>query len=261
MKQDLEKIFHALVERYYTSIDRNCNSRIKKARDKEHVINEIKKDLDFSSQWLVADENKKKLADVFDTHYKTGESVDWIIALVKEAYGKLDLEPSVFRHDEETGKMIPLFPSEKDKELAKLAADEKRLLKFFVRYHVYTTYRKRFGTVTSAEALDQTGKQKAVYAVRWTGKKDNRNEFVQLIYGIHEAGLLNNGKGEITKIVETLAGIFDVKLSSNWQSNLSKSIHNATVNYEPEIFDAIKTAYSGYCSKKRKEKKQNRFEM
>jgi hypothetical protein len=35
---------------------------------------------------------------------------------------------------------------------------------------------------------------------------------VQLIYALHEAGLINNGKGEITKITEALAETLELDL-------------------------------------------------
>ena len=92
------------------------------------------------------------------------------------------------------------------------------------------------------------------YAINWTGKKDNKNEFVQLIYALHEAGLINNGKGEITKIVEVLAEAFNIKLSKKgWTSNHSNSIHRQTANYEPAIFKTLEGAYKKYSSSLRKE--------
>ena len=84
------------------------------------------------------------------------------------------------------------------------------------------------------------------YPIKWTSKKDNKNEFVQLIYGLHKAGLINEGKGEITKIVESLAGIFKIDLGKGWQANHSSSIHKAKNNYQPPVFTKIKEAYQQY---------------
>lgn len=92
------------------------------------------------------------------------------------------------------------------------------------------------------------------YAINWTGKRDNKNEFVQLIYALHEAGLINNGTGEITKIVDALAEAFNIKLSKNWQSNHSNSIHRQNRDYEPTIFKTVQEAYQKYCVNLRKEK-------
>jgi hypothetical protein len=92
-------------------------------------------------------------------------------------------------------------------------------------------------------------KNSNTYPVEWTTSKDNKTEFVQLIYALHGAGYLNNGKGEITKIVESLAGVLGVALSKNWQSNLSASVHRSNRDYQPSIFSKIAEAYSEYADK------------
>lgn len=247
MKQDIDSVFHKLAERYYTSVERTYKNRITRARNKAFVIDEIKKEVDFIISFLLSDEKRKELQEIFNMHYNRGESIDWIFQLIKKNFGEIDLTVTVSRLDESTGKEMVFFPTEKDKEFVKLATNEKELLKFFIRNHVYNTYRQRFSMLSATETKESIVKRQAAYNVKWTGKRDNKNEFVQLIYGLHEAGLLNNGKGEITKIVETLDDIFDVKLSDNWQSNHSKSIHKANSDYEPHIFQQIREAYNTYC--------------
>jgi len=101
-------------------------------------------------------------------------------------------------------------------------------------------------------------KEKLQAIVKWTGtKSDNKNEFVQLIYALHKAGFINNGKGEITKIVESLSEVFGIELGKNWQSNHSASIHKAKHNYEPPVFKKIKEAYKEYTSDLVREKFKN----
>ncbi|MBI2722211.1 MAG: RteC domain-containing protein [Bacteroidetes bacterium] len=85
-----------------------------------------------------------------------------------------------------------------------------------------------------------------IYEIKWTGKKDNKNEFVQLVYGLHKAGLINQGKGEITKIVESLAEAFKIELGKGWQANHSSSIHKANKDYEAPVFAKIREAYKTY---------------
>ena len=80
--------------------------------------------------------------------------------------------------------------------------------------------------------------------VQWKG--NNKTEFVQFVYALFEAGLITNDSREVTKLVEQLATIFKFDLGNNWQSNHSKSINNRNNDYEPEIFDRIKKAYSAY---------------
>ena len=91
--------------------------------------------------------------------------------------------------------------------------------------------------------------------INWTGSRDTKNEFVQMVYGLHRAGLINGGKGEITKIVETLAPVFNIELGKNWQSNHSASIHKVNRDYQPPVFDKIKDAYLQYAAGLVEEKK------
>ena len=99
-----------------------------------------------------------------------------------------------------------------------------------------------------------TLKTKKSDLVHWTAPKEAKNDFVQLIYGLHLAGFINDGKGEITKITETLANAFGIELSKNWQSNHSASIHKSNVDYTPPVFDKAKEEYLKYFKDKRKEK-------
>jgi hypothetical protein len=94
------------------------------------------------------------------------------------------------------------------------------------------------------------------YPIKWTSKKDNKNEFVQLVYGLHKAGFINEGKGEITKIVESLAGIFKIDLGKGWQANHSSSIHKAKNDYQPPIYNKIKEAYQRYMEEQIESKKK-----
>ncbi len=84
--------------------------------------------------------------------------------------------------------------------------------------------------------------QKVKKIVTWTNGK-NKNDFVKIIYALHGAKLINSGKGEITKIVENLAPIFDVDLK-DWQSNFSSGINNQTIDYNhTAIFEKLQDAY------------------
>ena len=66
---------------------------------------------------------------------------------------------------------------------------------------------------------------------------------------------LNEGKGEIIKITESLAETFGIELGKNWQSNHSASIHKAKADYQPPIFDKVKEAYLKYAKSLAYEKK------
>jgi len=92
------------------------------------------------------------------------------------------------------------------------------------------------------------------YKIQWTQKKENKNEFVQLVYALHEAGYINDGKGEILKIVEAMAQALNYKLSDHWHSNHYNSIHRQNSDYEPQIFKTLQQSYMKYSKKSLDEK-------
>jgi len=83
--------------------------------------------------------------------------------------------------------------------------------------------------------------------LEWKGA--NQTEFTQLIYALYHSKLLTNKSKRLIRLVEDLAKLFNVDLSQNWQSNLSKSVHQRNNDYEPEIFDRLGEAYRVYRKK------------
>ncbi len=100
------------------------------------------------------------------------------------------------------------------------------------------------------EALIE-GKKVLSDTLKWTG---NPNSLVQLIYGLHCAKKINNGEGEITKIIKSLFQLFDLN-KKNLLSNHSKSIHDTNRDYAPSIFKEIEEAYVKFRQQKIEDKK------
>ena len=99
---------------------------------------------------------------------------------------------------------------------------------------------------------EEISEQPEKVEIKWTNG-NNKTDFVKLIYGFHKAKLINNGKGDITKIVESLGHEFNVELGKGWQSNLSKNKNVRNNDYDSlEIFDRIKSAYESYLKEKNK---------
>jgi hypothetical protein len=95
-------------------------------------------------------------------------------------------------------------------------------------------------------------KRKPETLIKWTNNKNN-NDFVKIIYALYESKLINNGEGEVTKIVEQAANIFGVELSKSWQANFSKNKNNQNNDYDHTIiFEKMKTAYLDYLNKHKK---------
>jgi hypothetical protein len=255
MKTDLNKIFEGLLTRYIASIERNLQIRYMEARDKEHVQTEIQDEIKFFSDILPSGLEKESLVDIFLTAYKRGKDINETFSRIRKEFGEVnDIKP--FRKIE-NGKAIAIYLTEEERELKELALNQRKLMKFLVRVTAYKTIEKRLPTMF-LEPKAGKNLTSVNQSVKWTGSKDNKNEFVQLVYSLHEAGLINNGKGEITKTVEAMAELFDLKLSQNWQSNHSASIHKAKSDYEPPVFNRIKKAYKEYTEGLIEEKKKRK---
>lgn len=252
MKKDLNQIFDELLNRYTKTIEKNYQGSYKKAKDKEFIKEELKKDTDFILDWTWLDTSKGKLIQAFSEMYKRGEDMNKIISHIRKSFGEIeDIKPL---RRIENGKKITLYLSDEEKALKSLALNERKLLKFLIRDTAYREIQKHLPAM-----FDETeGAPRKEYPVKWTSKKDNKNEFVQLIYGLHKAGFINEGKGEITKIVESLAGVFKIDLGKGWQANHSSSIHKAKTDYEAKVFQKINEGYKSYfaeqieAAKKRK---------
>lgn len=251
MKKDLSQIFDELLNRYIKTIEKNYRGRYKKAKDKEFVKDELKKESDFILDWTWLDTSKGKLIQAFSEMYKRGENMNEIISHIRKSFGEIeDIKP--FRRIA-NGKKITLYLSDEEKALKSLALNERKLLKFLIRDTAYREIQKKLHSMfDEPENIAVT----TTYPIKWTGKKDNKNEFVQLIYSLHKAGFINDGKGEITKIVESLALVFKVDLGKGWQANHSSSIHKAKNNYQPPVFDKIKEAYQEYFQDQVESKKK-----
>jgi hypothetical protein len=120
------------------------------------------------------------------------------------------------------------------------------------RLVIFIYYEKQYISFLKAlyENPDGIEKQEVsnISKIQWLGT--NETELVQFVYGLKEAGIIgNNGEG-IEKLVREFAMVLNFKLSNNWHSNHSASIHKSNSDYSPPIFDRIKQAYSDYRIKK-----------
>lgn len=254
MVKDLNSVFEELLTRYTKAIENDYKSQYRKAKDKEFIVEELTKGTDFIIEWEEVNSIKEKPLNTFSTMYKRGESITDIVAYIKNTYGNVeDIKPYKLI---ENGKKITLYLSDEEKALKKLALDERKLLKILIRNTAYKEIKKKLRTLFG----DTTSKNetKINSQIIWSGSEKNKNEFVQLIYGLHQAGLINNGKGEVTKLTVQLAEIVGLDLGNNWQSNLSASIHKAKMEYQPPIFDKIKDGYLKYAEKLAYEKKRKK---
>lgn len=254
MEKDKDIVFDGLLIRYKKIIEQSIKSNLKKARDKEAVWQQMESELDFYINFLQV--NNSRLLEVFSAQYKRGEEIGKIICHIRKTFGENVPDVLPFKRLE-NGKKITLYISEEDKALKQLVLNDRKLIKLIIRYIVTTDIKKRLPGLCS-EAEQPEIKKQHHPIVKWTGTKDNKNEFVQLVYGLYQAGYINEGKGEITKIVETLSDVFNIPLGENWQSNHSASIHKVKNDYQAPIFRKIQEAYQQYTESLIESKKRNK---
>ena len=246
MYNNLTDKFEKLVQRYLSTIEKHLKERQSIAKDWEFVTGEITREMNLMENMLSSPKKAEELTRDFLSQYKSGISMESIVADLRNRYG---VNEELLHRNSDQGKPLQVIWGEDDEQgnITRLASDEKQLLKFLVQFMTIQQLKQRLPDLLSAEQAPI--KNEHIYPVQWTANRDNKTEFVQLIYALHEAGYLNNGTGEITKIVESLADAFNVNLSKNWQSNLSASIHKSNSDYQPPIFDKIATAYSLYADR------------
>lgn len=253
MNHDYTAQFDKLLQSYTQTIENNCLEQFKKAKDKvfvaDRVLFQLRGIVRFYS--LVFSKHNKACG-YFIEKYNRGIEIEEIIQFMSESYPEaMKMAPEIDEKDN-----IELIPFSKDEELLLkgFPVEMQPVLSFNAGYLALEEVLKRLPSY-----LNQTEKtNKLKHSIKWTGSEKNKNEFVQLIYGLHEAGLLNDGKGEITKITEAISEMLELDLGKHWQSNLSASIHKANSDYLPPIFDKIKSAYLKYSEKLADDKKSKK---
>jgi hypothetical protein len=255
MEKDLNQRFDELLRLYIQTLENTCLNQIKKAKNKPFVHDKVLNQINGITRFHNAAISKhNKAFQYFYEKYNAGEDLEKIITKIKSDFPEsLKIAPEI--DERENTELIP-FGKEEDLLLHEFPSQNQSLIKFHVGYFALEEIRKRIpGYLDQTKAVETPSVK---YPFKWTGDKDNKNEFVQVIYGLHKAGLINEGKGEITKIVEAIAKVFDVKLGENWQSNHSASIHRAKNDYKPLIFHKIREAYEQYMGDQIEHKKKNK---
>ena len=255
MYNNLTDKFEKLVQRYMSIIEKHLKERLSIAKDWEFVTGEISREANLMENMLSSPKKAEELTKDFLLQYKNGISMENIVADLRNRYG---MNEELLHRISDLGKPLQVIWGEEDEQgnVTRLASDKRQLLKFLVQFMTVQQLKQRLPDLLSAEQAPV--KNEHIYPVQWTANRDNKTEFVQLIYALHEAGYLNNGTGEITKIVESLADTLSVSLSKNWQSNLSASIHKSNSDYQPPIFAKIATAYTVYADRLITAKKNNK---
>jgi hypothetical protein len=253
MNKDLNKILEDLLGCYIQTIEGYHLNQLKKAKNKAFVqdrfLNQARGLLRF---YIQTTSKHEKASNYFIEKYNLGEDIEIIVNKIIKNYPEaMTMVPQV--DEKENIEIIP-FGKEEKQLLKEFPKEMQSIISFYVGYLALNETLKRIPNYLNQTDAKSTSKTKKNELVQWTAPRDAKNDFVQLIYGLHLAGFISNGKGEIIKITESLADTFGIELGKNWQSNHSASIHRANKDYIPPIFDEMKAAYLKYSKGKQHEK-------
>ena len=202
------------------------------------MVNQYKEDL-FESWERKGRKYKRNLVSNF-IKFDVSELKEYHLQKIQEGNNSEDYTwESEFIHDSSSKDILKMFAQYYSTDI-------------FIEQHPlresYTSQPIKFGKKSILEKREETIKKGLV---KWTNGK-NKTDFVKIIYGMYHAGLINNGDGEITKIVPYLGEIFNVELSKkSWEGNHTTHKTNARMSPEQKllVFDKIKDAYRKYLEK------------
>ena len=280
---NLEKYFEEIQERYYRFLLFQFQKLVEQARDKEYAKSMETMLLAMFHCFHQLNPFNKELIDMFKHNYKLGLPLDNVLKQVhdlqrrhiirkeftqreNEGHVKLEFEYETFFHK--------LFNKPKNLKVKEIKAPKiefgsdlitennpKKIVKFLIQYYTFERFfnenniselqninldevTNRLFVKSKKEPQTELSEQKSEN-IKWNG---TQLDFIQLIYALHHSNLIKSNENEISKIVTQFATIFNVKLSSNWQANLSKSIHNRNNDFEPQVFELLKSAFSEYSN-------------
>ncbi len=240
MKDILIARFEEILPRYAHVWEQKLRTQYERAKDKEYVKGAIRQSVNEVFWSLCTNTALRDIIADFISLYKKGETPAAIFNQLSAKYNTREIV------------------TDRDKELHDFLVDDRQAIKLFIRCAAYQEIEWRIPSILNGEPLSALVVPVATSTIQWVCAKDNKNEFVQLIYGLYHAGYLRTDTGEITKIVETLAAVLNVGLSKNWQSNHSGSVHKTSEGYHSPIFKKIGDAYDLYIKNKLKRKKLNK---
>ncbi len=138
---------------------------------------------------------------------------------------------------------ISLHPKKHQKELIENLAKLDSIIKFYYQISKDSPYSLK---------KDESDKFSSnITGIKWK-EGATKTDFIQLVYALHESGLLRNEKEHVTKLVEELAVLFHFDIGPNWQQLHTDSKTKRNNGYEIKIFSDLESSYKKYLDKKLK---------
>lgn len=135
---------------------------------------------------------------------------------------------------------ISLYPKKHQKKLIENLAKLDSIIKFYYQISKDSTY--------SIKTKEYDNFQANITGIKWK-EGATKTDFIQLVYALHESGLLRNEKQHVTKLVEELAVLFNFDLGVNWKQIHTDSKKNRNNGYEIKIFNELEKSYKKYLDK------------
>ncbi len=146
-------------------------------------------------------------------------------------------------------KRIEAHPKKEHKKLIDNLAKYDSIIKFYDYISIDSPYAVK---TNESNKLPQN-----TSGIRWK-EGATQVDFIQLVYALHESGLLRNEKQQVTKLVEDIAVLFNFKLGNNWQKNYSDNKNNRNHGYEIKIFSELEKSYKNYLIRTLKKTKNGK---
>lgn len=148
---------------------------------------------------------------------------------------------STLSKDDIFNQKISLHPKKEHKKLIDNLAKLNSIIKFYDQISKDSPYALK-KVESDKLSANNTG-------LKWK-EGATKTDFIQLVYALHESGLLRNEKEHVTKLVEELAVLFNFDLGVNWQQIHTDSKTNRSIGYEIKIFNELEKSYKKYLNNK-----------
>jgi hypothetical protein len=256
MENKYEQRLQKLIPVFYRYFDNEFEKKVIVARNKRIIAEDLIKDFNsFKAVLSIMDDYQKNLISKFSEDFSRGIPIDELIITESTKIQK-NITDGIEINSELIGfsnpyRMVILFAKfaayhefiKSKKNIFDELYDENNQV-----IYEYRDIEKALFNLTDIEFVMKNITSEIV----WTGSKIN---FIKIMYALFLSGNINDGKGQITKIIPDAAKLLGVKNLGAWSSDLSMHLNTTKKDDLPvEIFYELHDVFKDYA-KKIKDKK------
>jgi hypothetical protein len=225
-------VFKKLSEKYFEKFKENYQNKINLAIESKRTV------VHYQFLDILINVEKIKLESELGQKFR-------IIYELEEEFG---VDSSLSKEDIFNLK-IEKYPKKEHKKLIENLAKYDSIIKLYDCISKDSMY--------ALKTLESNKLPQNTSGIRWK-EGATQVDFIQLVYALHESGLLRNEKQQVTKLVEDIAVLFNFKLGNNWQKNYSDNKNNRNHGYEIKIFSELEKSYKNYLIRTLKKTKNGK---